>query len=99
MKYKNMFVVTLDYIASLSEIDAFRPAHLAFLTHGYDSGLFIASGPQVPRNGGIILAICSTKEVLWKTLEKDPFMLNNLATYKIIEFEPTRHNSVFEKFL
>ena len=89
---KNVFIIILRYTAPLEKIDAFRAAHLEFLDDGYAKNLFIASGPQVPRNGGVILAKCATKDALQTVLASDPFALHHLATYEIIEFTPTKYN-------
>ena len=52
----NWFVISLRYIAPLSDIDAAMRAHVAFLEVQRKAGRFIAWGRKVPRTGGIILA-------------------------------------------
>ena len=94
-----LFIVILSYKVPLEKIDAFRPAHLEFLKNYYDENLFIASGPQVPRNGGIIIAKCDNKDILQEILANDPFAINGLTTYEIIEFAPTKWSTAFEKIL
>ena len=70
---QNLFLVILTYKVSLEKIDSFKPEHIDFLETYYAKNLFIASGPQVPRNGGIILAKCDSKNSLQKILVQDPF--------------------------
>lgn len=94
MKNK-LFVVILTYIVPLEEIDAHRPAHLAFLDHYYSEGVLIASGPQEPRTGGIIFAQSETKEKLEKILSQDPFAIHQLADYQIYEFALNKHSETF----
>ena len=84
-----LFIVILRYKAPLAEIDAMRSAHMDFLSHHYTTGSFIASGPQVPRQGGVIIAQCSSQEALQAILKQDPFAINDLADYEIIAFSPT----------
>ena len=96
---QNLFIIILRYKASLEKIDALRASHLEFLQHHYDSNIFITSGPQVPRNGGIILAKCDTKDRLQAIITKDPFAINDLATYEIIEFAPTKWSNLFGNIL
>lgn len=98
-KKYNLFIVILSYKVPLEKIDEFRSAHLDFLNNYYAKNLFIISGPQVPRNGGIIIARCENKEDLQTVLAQDPFAINNLATYKIIEFLPTKLSDTFEGIL
>jgi uncharacterized protein YciI len=87
---KNLFVILLKYIAPLDVIDSYRADHLKFLDRYYEKGVFIISGPQNPRTGGVIFARCSDKASLEKICSEDPFALRKLATYEIIEFNPTK---------
>jgi uncharacterized protein YciI len=85
-----MFIVTLKYLADLSEVDAALPEHVAWLDQQYADGVFIASGRQVPRVGGLILAISTTREDLDRRLALDPFGHLGLAEHTVIEFAPSR---------
>ncbi|POZ61188.1 YciI family protein [Chromobacterium alticapitis] len=83
-----MFVVSLTYTASLSDVDALLPAHVEWLKHAYADGLFLASGRKVPREGGVILAR-GERAALEARLAQDPFAKGGLARYDIIEFVPS----------
>ena len=87
---KKLFVILLNYIVPLDVIDSYRVDHLKFLDRYYEKGVFIISGPQNPRTGGVIFARCSDKVSLEKICSGDPFALHKLATYEIIEFNPTK---------
>ena len=50
-----MFIAILTYRKPLSEVDKFLAAHREYLTKHYAAGDFIASGPQTPCVGGVIL--------------------------------------------
>lgn len=82
----NLFIVSLTYKISLDKIDKFRLAHMKFLEDCYEKKLFIASGPKVPRTGGVIIAKTDSKNSLDKVLANDPFIIHNLASYDIVEF-------------
>lgn len=84
-----LYVVTLTYIKPLEEVDAHIPAHIEWLKQGYADGVFLASGRQVPRVGGVILAQCASKELLLERLHHDPFSQNNLVETVITAFEPS----------
>ena len=43
-----MFVIMVNYVKPLSEIDAHLESHRRFLDEGYAAGYFLASGPRVP---------------------------------------------------
>lgn len=83
-----MFIVLVTYQKTIEEIDTHLAAHRAFLKQHYDSGDFLASGPQNPRTGGVIFAKANSKEILLDILDHDPFKIHNIATYKVIEFVP-----------
>ena len=84
-----MFIVTLTYIRPLEELDALMAQHVSWLKTHYDSGLFIASGRQVPRKGGVILARSGNRQELDAILEQDPFAKSGCARVDVIEFAPS----------
>lgn len=84
-----MFIVTLTYIRPLEELDALMPRHVAWLKKHYASGLFIASGRQVPRQGGVILARSGDRQKLEALLAQDPFVKSECARVEVVEFMPS----------
>ena len=88
-----MFVVVITYKAPLEVIDKYLIEHREFLTSGYEQNFLLASGPQKPRVGGILISQLKNKEQLNEFLSKDPFMFNNLADYEVLEFDPVKHHS------
>jgi uncharacterized protein YciI len=85
-----MYVINLIYTASLDRIDDALEAHRAFLVRYFDAGIFIAAGPKLPRDGGIILAVRIEREKLDAILATDPFAEQKLARYEVTEFKTTR---------
>ncbi|GAA1268987.1 YciI family protein [Kitasatospora nipponensis] len=85
-----MFVVTLTYTAPLERIDALVAEHVEWLDAHYASGAFLASGRQVPRVGGVILARAQSREALDAILAQDPFGRAGAAVYQVTEFLPTK---------
>ena len=86
-----MYIIKLTYNATLSEVDKYLQAHREFLDYHYKQGKFLASGPMVPREGGIIIAISDDKEELETILQQDPFYLAEIASHEIIEFHPVKY--------
>ncbi len=84
-----MFIASLTYTVSIEQIDALLEAHVAFLKEQYAKGIFLASGRKNPRNGGVIMGRCASREEFEAVLAQDPFHKNNAARYDIIEFAPT----------
>ena len=93
-----MFVVLLTYVKPLSEVDRHMRAHVKFLAEHYAAKTFIASGRQVPRTGGVILARASSKESLNEIMENDPFCRAGVATFEIVEFRTSQHDPAFAPF-
>jgi len=85
-----MFIIDITYKASLEEIDAYTKAHIAFLDKYFASGNFLIAGRKNPRDGGIVIALASTKEEIENITKEDPFYTNNLADIRIIEFSGGR---------
>ncbi|WP_035848054.1 YciI family protein [Kitasatospora azatica] len=85
-----MFAVTLTYTAPLDRIDALLPEHVAWLDRHYATGALLASGRQVPRTGGVILARAVNRQALDAILAEDPFGRAGVAEYQVVEFTPTK---------
>lgn len=81
-----MFVVKINYLVELAEIDKYVQSHRDFLDLHYQSGLFLASGPMMPRTGGIIIALGNDRDKLEQTLEDDPYNQAGIVNYEILEF-------------
>lgn len=84
-----MFLVVLDYIADLADVDAALAAHGAWLDTHYETGTFLASGRREPRTGGVILAHGSRKTIE-DAVAADPFAVRGLARHTVIEFHPSK---------
>ncbi|MDD3021576.1 MAG: YciI family protein [Alphaproteobacteria bacterium] len=94
-----MFVVLLHYLKPIEEVERVVVPHRAYLDQLYKDGVLLASGPQIPRTGGVLLAKGMDKEDLWELLHKDPFYTEGIADYKLIEFDPIKHNAVLKDIL
>lgn len=88
----NFFIAVLEYLVPYEQISIHRPKHLEFLKKYYDQKIFITSGPQVPKTGGIIMARCETKDQFDNILKEDPYFINKLASYKTYEFVPNENS-------
>ena len=85
----NMFIAILTYKKSLSEVDGFLQSHREYLAKHYAAGDFIASGPQTPRVGGVIMIKAESRTAVDAIIAQDPFNINGIADYQIVEFTPT----------
>jgi uncharacterized protein YciI len=85
-----MFVIELIYTSPLAEIDARMAAHVRFLKKYYASGNFLVSGRKIPRDGGIILAVGTSREQIEAIAREDPFFTHGLAEFRIVEFNASQ---------
>ena len=92
-----MFVIELVYTAPLAQIDAAMTAHVRFLNKYYATGNFLVSGRKIPRDGGIIVAIASSKAEIEAIAREDPFVARGLADVRVIEFRASQRASDIQK--
>ncbi len=90
-----MFIVSLTYTCVIDDIEKYLPAHIEYLDRHYSTGTFLVSGRKNPRTGGVILAVTESREELDNILAEDPFHINKLADYDVIEFTPTKASEKF----
>lgn len=85
-----MFIVLVQYEKPLADVEAVMTEHRSFVDRGYAQGVFLASGPQVPRTGGLILAGGVSRAELETLLAEDPFLAAGVASHQVIEFTPRK---------
>lgn len=84
-----MLVLHLTYTAPLDYVDALLPAHVEWLDAHYAAGMFIASGRQEPRTGGVILAV-GERAAVEAAVAADPFVRHGVCAYTVTEFIATK---------
>lgn len=93
------YIVILKYIKPLEFVDAEIENHVKWLKRGYEDGAFIASGRQVPRVGGVIIAKSSNLDELQSRLKEDPFQKAGVVEVQVIPFEVTMKIEALEGVL
>ncbi|AKQ44505.1 GTP cyclohydrolase [Rufibacter radiotolerans] len=94
-----MFLIELTYKGPFEEVAPFLAEHLAFVEKGYASGHFLASGRKEPRTGGLIFCQAASKAEVEELMQEDPFVYQDLADLRIIEFVASRAEAGLEAFL
>ena len=94
-----MFIINLNYIVPLDQLDIHMAAHVKFLQEYYKKNVFVASGRKVPRTGGIILALAKSKEDVEQIMGEDPFYKHKLAEFTIIEFLTSQYHPELKNLL
>jgi len=85
-----MFVIELTYRAPLAEIDAQMRAHVGFLKKYYAAGNFLVSGRKIPRDGGIILAVGTSRQEIEAIMREDPFVERGLSDFRVVQFRASQ---------
>jgi len=86
-----MYIVNLNYIKEVSEVEKHLEEHIKFLEKYYEMGKFICSGRKNPRTGGVILLNAESLSEVESIILEDPFNINEIAEYEITEFFPTKY--------
>ena len=94
-----MYIVSLNYIKEVSEVEKYLEEHVKFLEKYYGMGKFICSGRKNPRTGGVILLNAESLAEVESIILEDPFNANEIAEYEITEFFPTKYNKNFKIFV
>jgi uncharacterized protein YciI len=94
-----MFIINLDYIVPLEQLDAHMTEHVKYLHKYYKQNVFVTSGRKVPRTGGIIIAMGKSKEEIETIVKEDPFYIHHLAKFTITEFLTSQVHPDFKKLL
>jgi len=81
-----MFIIDLNYIVPLEQLDDHMAEHVKYLNKYYKENVFVASGRKVPRTGGIILAHAKSKDEVVQIMNEDPFFRLKLAEFTVTEF-------------
>ncbi|MCC6465044.1 MAG: GTP cyclohydrolase [Planctomycetes bacterium] len=90
-----LFVITIEYTRPLPEIEAATPDHRAYLRAAFEQGRLFASGPFVPRTGGMLLIKAADAAEAQAFVAGDPFQRRGLASYGVREWNPVINREAF----
>ncbi|TLD96191.1 GTP cyclohydrolase [Helicobacter jaachi] len=96
---KALFVCLVHYTKPYEEVQTKLQEHREYLKKGYEKGILLASGPRIPKDGGIIIGAFEDKDAAFDFSCGDPFVQHNLAKYEILTFEPVLHAEMLNDFL
>ena len=94
-----MFIINLNYIVPLDQLDEHMADHVKFLRKYYKQNVFVASGRKVPRTGGVILALGDSREEVERIISEDPFHIHGLAEFTVTEFLTSQYHPDLKKLL
>lgn len=91
-----LFIVTIEYIKPIEQIEKATEEHRAFLAKLKAAGKLLASGPFQPRTGGALILKTDTPIQAEMMLRGDPFNVKGLAKYDIRQWKPTLGEELFK---
>lgn len=83
-----MFFVASTYLKSQEEMEPLLSSHAEWLRIQHEEGSFLASGSQVPRAGGAIMAHGMSRSQLENLLANSPLAQAGAVHYTIEEIRP-----------
>ncbi len=81
-------LVLLHYHKPLEEVDAHRPAHVAWIEKNVEAGAILLAGRRTPPTGGVLLFRGDTQAVAAEAA-RDPFVTGGVATFEVVAFTAT----------
>ena len=93
-----MLIVDLTYKVDLEIVNKHVQAHRDFLDKYYKEGVFLVSGPKIPKEGGVIVANVEKSE-MEDIIKRDPFYTEGVADFNITCFEPVKRLKIIEDLL
>lgn len=94
-----MFIISLEYIRPIEQVEKYLEAHRAFLQDYFEQNKLVCIGRKNPRSGGMIIAYNMTLDEARELAQGDPFNVHGVAEYTITELIPTRTGAGFEALL
>ena len=85
-----MFIVLLRFSANKGEAGRHMDGHKAWITRGFDDGVFLLVGNLQPQSGGGIVAHRTSLAELQARVSADPFVVEDVVKAEIVEITPSR---------
>lgn len=80
-----MYIITLRFSDNKAKAKDHMEGHKAWISEGFDDGVFFYVGSLQPNAGGVLLAHNATFEDIQERVNQDPFVIENIVTADIIE--------------
>ena len=88
-----MYIVLLRFADNKSKAGEFMSAHNAWITRGFDEGVFLMVGSLQPQLGGALVAHGTTRAELEERILEDPFVVHGIVKPELLELTPSQADS------
>lgn len=86
----SLFTVLIHYVRPMEEVEKVVAEHRFYLDGFFRSGVLLASGPLIPRTGGVLWLKAGSRAEVERIVQADPYSRAAVATFQIFEFEPKK---------
>lgn len=90
-----LYLVTLNYIRPIQEVNAHIDTHRDWLVTHTRSGQILVAGPLEDRSGGFVLARSNSRDDLDRMLALDSFSVHKLVDYQVRGFDAAMRSAAF----
>lgn len=90
-----LYLVTLNYLRPIAEVNAHLDTHRDWLIQHTRAGHILVAGPLEDRTGGFVLARCASRDDLDRMLALDPFVTHQLVELHIQGFDAALRSESF----
>ncbi len=94
-----MFIILLKFSKNKVDAQDHMSDHVAWLTKGFEDGIFHLAGNLSPMEGGGIIAHGITREELEELVNDDPFVKHDVVEAEYIEISASRVSDQFSNFM
>jgi uncharacterized protein YciI len=85
-----MYIVLLRFSGAKAKAVEFMEGHKAWIKRGFDDGVFVMTGTLQPNQGGLVVAMNTSRTDLDKRVSADPFVAEGVVKAEILEVTPSR---------
>lgn len=94
-----MFALICRYLKPLDEVDRHLDPHIAWIARNAAEGRILLTSSRRPRTGGLMLATAADQTEIEAMIAEDPFIVNGVAEYEILDVEVKRAAPGIERLL
>lgn len=82
-----MFVCMLSYARAIAPDEPLHLAHRDFVQEQVRASRYLAAGPRIGTDGGVVIAYGDDADAVRALVERDPYILEGVATYELHQFK------------
>jgi len=84
-----LYVAVSEYLVPRDEVMEHLDEHRVWVKKSYDDGVMLASGPQEPGPGGVLIFLARDADEAQRFIASDPLEVTGVVKYRVTGFQPT----------